>query len=307
MANIFARTPVDPSSVAITGGNIDGAVIGGTTPAAGDFTTLGATGQLTLSIDDDAVTPTLTFGTGDGIYSQGANVLDLALNGVRAFFWTTTQFGTDTTTGPSLQDEVASATNPTSIPDRGDLDTGIGQAADDQLSLIAGAVEGVRVTETAGATAVTINANANNIMEGYTTGRNILRTILVRLQPGATAGTNINVSELGSIRGFNRPTITDGTDIAKSGSSGSFSLSADGLTVTMDITEAIVGIISASFKRHNINTSSTTEMYTPDVTFSGDNLTIALEKRGGNVAIDLTTLMDTGDVADIYISFITSS
>jgi hypothetical protein len=34
----------DPSSVAITGGTIDGTVIGGTTPAAGDFTTLDATG-----------------------------------------------------------------------------------------------------------------------------------------------------------------------------------------------------------------------------------------------------------------------
>lgn len=38
----------DPTNVAITGGNINGTTIGGTTPAAGTFTTLTATGQTSL-------------------------------------------------------------------------------------------------------------------------------------------------------------------------------------------------------------------------------------------------------------------
>jgi len=43
--------------------------------------------------------------------------------------------------------EIASATNPNIIPKLADLNTGIGLAADDQLSLIAGAIEGLRLTE----------------------------------------------------------------------------------------------------------------------------------------------------------------
>ena len=51
--------------------------------------------------------------------------------------------------GPVMIDEVASGTNPTLTPRKGDEDTGIGGAAADQLSLIAGGVEGIRVTEAA--------------------------------------------------------------------------------------------------------------------------------------------------------------
>jgi len=41
--------------------------------------------------------------------------------------------------------EDTTATNPTVGPRKSDWDTGIGSAADDQLSLIAGGVEGIRV------------------------------------------------------------------------------------------------------------------------------------------------------------------
>jgi len=41
-------SPYDPAAVAITGGTINGTIFGGTTPAAGHFTTLSTTGALTL-------------------------------------------------------------------------------------------------------------------------------------------------------------------------------------------------------------------------------------------------------------------
>lgn len=44
-------------------------------------------------------------------------------------------------------DEAASATNPTLAPDRTDLDTGIGTAGADILSLVAGGVEGHKIIE----------------------------------------------------------------------------------------------------------------------------------------------------------------
>ena len=49
--NFKSAITYDQSNVAITGGTINGAVIGGITPAAGSFTTLAASGTLTASGD----------------------------------------------------------------------------------------------------------------------------------------------------------------------------------------------------------------------------------------------------------------
>ena len=51
----------------------------------------------------------------------------------------------DDAAGPSILDEAATATNPTLNPNRADPDTGVGWAAADQFSIVAGGVEGVRV------------------------------------------------------------------------------------------------------------------------------------------------------------------
>ena len=75
----------------------------------------------------------------------------------------------------------------------------------------------------------------------------------------------------------------------------------------MDITEDVIGIISTAIQIHDINSSSTTEMYTTHAAFVSDNLTLSIRKRGVQTAIDLTTIFDAGDRADILISFITSS
>jgi len=74
--------------------------------------------------------------------------------------------------GPSIVDEASSATNPTLIPNKSDLDTGVGSAAADQLSLIAGGVEGLRVTETAGAIAGVFTDNLT--ISGSTFGALVL-------------------------------------------------------------------------------------------------------------------------------------
>lgn len=55
--------------------------------------------------------------------------------------------GTDAA-GPAILDEAVSGTNPTLIPDRSDLDTGIGRSAANTLSLIAGGVEIGKVSST---------------------------------------------------------------------------------------------------------------------------------------------------------------
>ena len=80
------------NSIAFTGGTIDGVVIGGTTPAAGSFTTLGATGGITGDVTGN-VTGNLTgdvTGNVTGTVSSIANhdTDDLA-EGSTNLYWTT--------------------------------------------------------------------------------------------------------------------------------------------------------------------------------------------------------------------------
>lgn len=66
---VFNDKVIDQSDVRITGGavtgvTIDDSVIGGTTPAAGDFTTLGATGAVTIELDNITSTSDLPIADG---------------------------------------------------------------------------------------------------------------------------------------------------------------------------------------------------------------------------------------------------
>ena len=154
----------------------------------------------------------------------------------------------------------------------------------------------------------TATVHSNHVMEGYSTGQNVLRSVTLYFQPGATPGTNIDITSVseGSTT-FNTPTITDATDLAKSGSSGSFALDASGNLVTLDMTETVVGVLSASYWIHDINSSSTTETYFPLVTIVSGNLRISTNKRGNSSNVDWTSIMDAGDEAYIQIAFITST
>ncbi|MFB3107000.1 MAG: hypothetical protein ACE1ZA_19025, partial [Pseudomonadales bacterium] len=58
-------------------------------------------------------------------------------------------FQASTANGPALFNENASATNPTLIPNKASIGTGIGSNAADQVSIIAGGIEILRITEAA--------------------------------------------------------------------------------------------------------------------------------------------------------------
>ena len=108
--------------------------------------------HLVLPQHNDAVTPTLAFGDGDtGFYESSDDVLRIAFAGALkwALFANTITGSENSSCG--LRNETSTATNPTLIPGKDDEDTGIGRAGTDALSLIAGGVEGHRVTEAAGA------------------------------------------------------------------------------------------------------------------------------------------------------------
>lgn len=138
----------------IDNATIDSSIIGGTTPAAAEFTNIGigisnvSGTSLTLPIEDDAVTPTLAFGDGDtGFYENVDDTIAIAIAGSLAWEITTNYIGSHSAEKPRILDTTTSATVPNIVPDSNDSDTGIGKAASDQLSLIAGGVEGIRISE----------------------------------------------------------------------------------------------------------------------------------------------------------------
>ena len=135
-----------------------------------------------------------------------------------------------------------------------------------------------------------------------------LHSVILQVEPGDTAGTNIDVSSVGAgIAPFNPSATTDGTDIAKSGSSGSFSLNSGGTTITLGLTAEVVGIMGAPMSMHDINSSSISESYFISPVITAGNIDIRIRKRGSQTPVDWTTIMDAGDKAEFYLTYITST
>ena len=112
--------------------------------------------HLILPRVNEPATPTLAFGDGDtGFYENADDSISVAIAGVLKFQFLPDFFSSGVTGGGALRTSAASATVP-AILFAGDADTGIGTAGADILSLIAGGVEAMRLTEAAGAIAANI-------------------------------------------------------------------------------------------------------------------------------------------------------
>ena len=112
--------------------------LGGVTPVTGV--------TLLLPLSNDAVTPTLAFGDGgSGFYQSAADTIVFSSGGIGRFQFNSTFLRSINSAGPGLVNETASATNPTLLPDCSDADTGIGQAAANELSLITAGVEAINI------------------------------------------------------------------------------------------------------------------------------------------------------------------
>lgn len=70
-----------------------------------------------------------------------------------------TNIAADNAAGPIILNEAAAATNPTLVPNRSDIDTGIGWVTDDNLALVSGGTEAIRFTEGASAILQKVQAN----------------------------------------------------------------------------------------------------------------------------------------------------
>ncbi len=103
---------------------------------------------LLLPLQNDAVTPTLSFGDGNsGFYEQSDNVVVLSLAGVASVtFDAAWFFSSSNAAGWAIVDETPSATNPI-FTFRGDTDTGFTRAGVDTVGLVAGAISAIQYAE----------------------------------------------------------------------------------------------------------------------------------------------------------------
>jgi len=120
--------------------------------------------RLTLPQENDAVTPTFAFGDGDtGFYESADDTLSISVAGAPKFHFQSNALISDTANGAFLRNNNTTSTVPTLGPNRGDQDTGIGSNTADELSLIAGAVEGIRITTTGVTVSHPVNMSTNKI------------------------------------------------------------------------------------------------------------------------------------------------
>ncbi len=107
--------------------------------------------QLILGMYNTPLKPALAFGDGDtGFYQKADNTIRVSIAGnARWKFYSA--FFSGNSEGGYITALAATGILPAMGPNLDDDDTGVGSAAADQLSLIAGGVEGARITETASA------------------------------------------------------------------------------------------------------------------------------------------------------------
>ncbi len=122
--------------------------------------------RVSLASSGAAATPTLTFGTNDGIYQAGAADLRVSLAATSTWGFDATDFsGVVNADSPAIIVANSAATTPGLQPARSDPDTGVGWASADILTMVAGGIEGLRIAEAA--SAVTLTLQGNTITNGY--------------------------------------------------------------------------------------------------------------------------------------------
>jgi len=110
-------------------------------------------------------TPSLAFGDGNtGFYEQSDNQLRLTLGGTPTIRFLSNQFDAGAGGAFTITFAEASATVPV-FTFNGDTDTGVGRATTDAVSVVAGGVEGIRITE-ATRIDVAVNGAVNYAADG---------------------------------------------------------------------------------------------------------------------------------------------
>lgn len=156
------------------------------------------TGVTSLLLDDvtyAGLSTGLAFGDGDtGFYEEIDDVIRISIGGTAYYHISAAYFGFPNKA--NMMNQQATATLPVFVPEGTDTNTGIGWAAADQLSLIAGGVEGIRVnTATTGVNYLDITPSATtNAVQIATEG--IDTNIDLALMPKGSGKVNIGTTSL---------------------------------------------------------------------------------------------------------------
>jgi hypothetical protein len=206
----------------------------GDVSVAGDLTITGSSnigvdetveGQLLLDTDlsSTASAPALAFGDGDtGVYESSDDQIRFSAGGADVFRFTTSQLGA--IDKAVLLNETSSSTNPV-FTYGVDLDTGVGFANADQLSLIAGGVEGLRINTDS----LLIPNNNVWLQQTDNSGTSYVNMFRVNTSDELEVGTTLNSGPLefeadsGVVTAMNLPV----TDASSDGDEMSMSFSVD--------------------------------------------------------------------------------
>jgi hypothetical protein len=186
----------------------------------------------------------------------------------------------------------------------------VGQA-DNSVTLGNSSVTAVYMAQDSGATvhAGNVISNSNHAVEGYATGRNVIRSIRLNITPGDSPGTNVSIDHDATAgRSFNTPSLTDGANITNNTSNGSFALNDGSTRINVDVSNAI-GMLSESVLVHDLNSSSTSagEIYFSNTVIDSNDLSVALFKTGSQSLVDWRTVLAAGDSMTILITYMASS
>ena len=141
--------------------------------------------------------------------------------------------------------------------------------------------------------------STNFPIEGYSTGISVLRCFQISVVAGGTPGTNITITTSDT---YNAPTITGATNLAKTGSGGSFALNAGGTVITMDITENVIAVLGCFFITHKVKNSSTSagDIFYPSVLAVDNTLTLGVKQTGTTSLADILTVLTTANDTLIF-------
>ena len=148
-------------------------------------------------------------------------------------------------------------------------------------------------------------ANSNYVVEGYATGRNVMRVVTLTVEAGTTPNTNLDITATAD--GFNIPSITNATDLTSGGGTGgsSFYL-VNSSTLVMDITEVHIGVGGCVIETSDLNSSDGLS-YTVKSTISAGNVVLYLQLAGSSTNQDWLTNTDAGDKLQFKFTFWTST
>ena len=275
--------------------------------------------QFTVDQDGDvALAGGIAFGDGDTrIYEASDDLLTVDIAGVTRFRWSNIQFEGRATQAGAISNVITTATVPTIIPRRIDPNTGIGSPGAGALSVIAGGVEGMRITQISGGLGLVLNgstftsdaapagdtwtgtkppanATTNKVGGGITitggagdgdTGQTAAHGGALKLHGGIAA------SDLGSSNGGD--VLIYGGEHGTSGSEGSVKIvNADGATVGLEYNEGI-WTNTAEF----VSTPQADQARADDSTITITRKIVRVAGDGGAALLDTDPAVEDG-VAD---------